>query len=69
MRIHTFSELQARQSHLEPLVATERLTQTTKKPRCWQRLPRKRQNESSGGIAALLTRLLLRCWQQVLLRQ
>jgi hypothetical protein len=69
VRIHTFSELQASKRHLEPPVATEQLRQTTKKPRRLQRLPRKKRNESSGDIADLLRRLLLRCWQQVLLRQ
>jgi hypothetical protein len=63
MRIHIFSEPQARKRNLEPLVATERLRQTTKKQRRWRILPRKRQNESRGGIADLLWCLLLRCYQ------
>jgi len=57
------------QEHLERRVATERLGPTTKKPRRLQRLPRKRQKESSAATGDMLRRLLRRCWQQVLLRQ
>jgi hypothetical protein len=40
----------------------DRLRQTTKKLRRLQKFPRKRPNESSGGIADLLRRLLLHRW-------